>query len=49
MLLSQGAVHKRRPHIIAQNWSPYPLSVRTHHKFQKKFEDFAPKSADIRI
>jgi len=29
------AVHKRCPHKIVKNLFPSPLSVRTHHKFQK--------------
>jgi len=48
-----GAVHKRRPHKIAKNWPPPPLSalaqppsplfVRTHHKLRKIRSFFAKK------
>jgi len=44
LLFWLGSVHKRRPNKLAKNWPPLsalaqppsaPLSVRTHHKFQK--------------
>jgi len=57
-ILQWGAVHKRRPHKIAKNWSPSPL-VRTglspssclcgHTINFEKSEVFALKSADVRI